>query len=48
MKHKYELWITPAERDAIVRVLDACPEQLLPDDESPAAERPAVASPRDG
>ena len=48
VKHKYKLWITPAERDAIVRVLDACPEQLPPDDESPAAERPAVASPRDG
>lgn len=30
IKQKYNLWVTSAERDAIVRVLSSCPEQLLP------------------
>jgi hypothetical protein len=27
VKAKYDLWVTPAERDAMARVLESCPEQ---------------------
>ena len=30
VKHKYGLWVTGSERDAIARVLAACPNQPLP------------------
>ena len=30
VKHKYGLWVTRAERDAMVRVLNSCPNQLVP------------------
>ncbi|NYG06276.1 hypothetical protein BJ986_000763 [Phycicoccus badiiscoriae] len=30
VKHRYRLWVTAAERDAMVRVLSACPGQPLP------------------
>ncbi len=30
IKAKYHLWLTPPEKDAMVRVLSACPEQQLP------------------
>lgn len=30
VKVKYRLWVTPAEKDAMVRVLSACPDQQLP------------------
>lgn len=30
VKHKYQLWVTPAEKDAMTRVLHVCPEQALP------------------
>jgi hypothetical protein len=30
VKHKYGVWVTPAERDAMVRVLQTCPAQGLP------------------
>lgn len=30
VKKKYDLWITTAERDAMRRVLAACPEQVVP------------------
>jgi hypothetical protein len=30
VKQKYNLWVTSTERDAIARVLESCPEQLLP------------------
>jgi hypothetical protein len=30
VKKKYQLWVTQAEKDAIVRVLSVCPGQLLP------------------
>lgn len=30
VKQKYGLWVTPAERDAMARVLSACPHQQLP------------------
>jgi hypothetical protein len=32
VKSKWALWITPAEHDAMVRVLAPCPEELLPRD----------------
>lgn len=30
VKKKYKLWVTPAERDAMKRILSSCPDQLLP------------------
>lgn len=30
VKTQYRLWVTPAERAAIVRVLTSCPGQRLP------------------
>jgi hypothetical protein len=30
VKAKYGIWVTKAEKDAIVRILSACPKQLLP------------------
>jgi hypothetical protein len=30
VKTRYKLWVTPAERDAIARVLTDCPAQVLP------------------
>jgi hypothetical protein len=30
VKHKYRLWVTSAERDAMSRVLKTCPNQLIP------------------
>jgi hypothetical protein len=30
VKARYHLWVTPAERDAIARVLKGCPDQPLP------------------
>jgi hypothetical protein len=30
VKTRYQLWVTPAERDAIARVLRSCPDQALP------------------
>ena len=30
VKHKYKLWVTRAERDAMSRVLKSCPNQLIP------------------
>lgn len=30
VKHKYKLWVTRAERDAMARVLKTCPNQLVP------------------
>ena len=30
VKLRYHLWVTPAERDAIARVLQKCPGQALP------------------
>ncbi len=30
VKHKYKLWVTKAERDAMIRVLKTCPNQLVP------------------
>lgn len=30
IKAKYNLWVTPPERDAIRRILGSCPQQVLP------------------
>lgn len=30
VKAKYRLWVVPAEKDAMVRILEKCPEQPLP------------------
>jgi hypothetical protein len=30
VKGRYRLWVTPAERDAIARVLGGCSAELLP------------------
>jgi len=30
VKYKYHLWVTQAEHDAMARVLQGCPNQLLP------------------
>jgi len=54
VKHKYGLWVTPAERAAMLRVLQACPGQAVPPDASHAPTRvdqhvtdpSATASPR--
>nr|WP_308802056.1 HNH endonuclease family protein [Streptomyces polyasparticus] len=34
VKKKYKLWVTSAERDAMRRVLNTCPTQPLPDEQS--------------
>jgi hypothetical protein len=34
VKARYGLWVTPAEHDAIARVLSTCPGQLVPGDRS--------------
>jgi hypothetical protein len=36
VKIRYHLWVTPAERDAIARVLSTCPSQPLPTATTPA------------
>jgi hypothetical protein len=42
VKLKYDLWVTAAERDAIAKVLAACPDQVLPGGEGTVAGfRPA-------
>lgn len=52
VKHKYSLWVTQAEHDAMTRILDSCPGEAIPDDtglpaqsasvqETPQQEQPA-------
>ena len=36
VKARYGLWVTQAEKDAIARVLDTCPDQVVPDAGAPA------------
>lgn len=31
MKHKYSLWVTQAEKEAMAKVLSSCPTQTVPD-----------------
>ncbi len=35
VKDKYELWVTQAELDAMILVLDACPDEDLPEGDAP-------------
>ena len=48
VKRRYALWVTPAEKDAMVRVLSTCPGQALPAGSAQpvriAAAPPAVVS----
>jgi Excalibur calcium-binding domain/Protein of unknown function (DUF1524) len=37
VKARYRLWLTPAEHDAIARILAACPQQGVPAEPQPAA-----------
>jgi Protein of unknown function (DUF1524)/Excalibur calcium-binding domain len=43
VKSSYRLWVTAAERDAMARVLERCPGQLLPD--GPSSSVPETSSP---
>ncbi|MGV8977231.1 MAG: GmrSD restriction endonuclease domain-containing protein [Cellulomonas sp.] len=43
VKTTYGLWVTPAEQDAMARVLSTCPEQLMPTGSSMVAAAPAPA-----
>ena len=45
VKAKYLLWVTPAERDAIARVLSACPDEPAPTSGNPTAVAVAAAPP---
>ncbi|MFC7306120.1 HNH endonuclease family protein [Streptomyces monticola] len=40
VKKKYGLWVTSAERDAMRRVLNRCPDQRLPTGEAPTKAPP--------
>jgi hypothetical protein len=48
VKSRYGLWVTPAEKAAIIGVLAACPTQRVPDDKGPgpAAAGPTPSPPR--
>ena len=48
VKIRYHLWVTPAERAAIARVLSACPTQPLPTGASPAAPSSPTPAPPAG
>lgn len=55
VKQRYKLWVTDAEKNAMVRVLDTCPEQPLPEARpipdpadspvAPVTEAPAAQAP---
>lgn len=44
VKAAYGLWVTPAERDAIARVLSTCPGRLVPTGGAPTQDRTAVTT----
>jgi hypothetical protein len=47
VKRGYDLWVTAAERDAMARVLSACPDQPLPDGgAAPPAPTSAAPAPQ--
>ncbi len=48
VKAKYELWVTAAERDAIARVLAACPKQRAPESNLPTVAAVAPQKPSSG
>ena len=43
VKSAYGLWVTPAEHDAIARVLDGCPGEPVPSSAAPASQPRAQA-----
>lgn len=45
VKANYDLWVTAAERDAMARVLDACPGQVLPEGRTSPAVEPTATAP---
>ena len=45
VKDAYELWVTQAEQDAMVRVLSSCPEEPLPTGAGPREVRTAEPTP---
>ena len=45
VKVKYQLWVTPPERDAIARVLRGCPDQPAPTGGNPTVAPVAAADP---
>ncbi|WP_416237222.1 HNH endonuclease family protein [Streptomyces marinisediminis] len=45
VKHKYGLWVTRAEHDALTRVLNACPDEPLPTGGAPTAAPPEFTAP---
>ena len=49
VKHTYRLWVTAAEKDAMIRVLSTCPDEPLPEGASraPLQLEPAPAPPSD-
>uniref|UniRef100_UPI00262E0DCF GmrSD restriction endonuclease domain-containing protein n=1 Tax=uncultured Citricoccus sp. TaxID=614031 RepID=UPI00262E0DCF len=42
VKAEYALWVTSAEKDAMIRVLDGCPDQALATPESAATAYPVI------
>ncbi|WP_082097517.1 GmrSD restriction endonuclease domain-containing protein [Demequina silvatica] len=48
VKDKYDLWVTQAELDAMIRVLDTCPEEPLPEGDAPAVVVDAGEPPQAG
>ena len=48
VKARYDLWVTQAEKGAIVRVLASCPNELLPTAAAPAGVVPDGAPPAAG
>ncbi len=48
VKAKYELWVTAAERDAMARVLAACPKQRAPESNLPTVAAVAPQKPSSG
>lgn len=42
VKTKYQLWVTPTEKVAMAAVLDTCPDEQLPTEDSPDVAIPAL------
>lgn len=43
VKTKYQLWLTPAEKNSMASVLDTCPEEQLPTEDSSGVAIPALS-----
>lgn len=46
VKHRYSLWVTRAEHDAIARVLGTCPNQPAPTGQAPRGSLPTSPAPK--